>query len=157
MHRSRWLPLVLFTTLVLLIQPQPTHAAITWTGNIDPADPTTWTSSTYGYVGKTADGTLTVDDDSDLLSRYGYLGYDPGVTGEVTITGVGSTWNNGWELCVGDQGSGIVNIANGGEIVVDNNTYVARGASSTGTINFGAGGGSLTQNRCMHHQPNLQA
>ena len=40
--------------------PWSAHAAISTTGNVDPADPTTWTSSTTGRVGNTADGTLSV-------------------------------------------------------------------------------------------------
>ena len=103
----------LLTTFVLATS-VPTHAEITWTGDVDPEDPTTWTSSTNGYVGFTADGTLTVDGGSQLLSIFGNLGRAPGVTGTVVVTGNGSQWNNSKHLHVGDFGSGTLTVENGG-------------------------------------------
>ena len=45
---------------------------------------------------------------------HGYLAYTTGYTGEVTVDGPGSTWNNGSNIKVGYAGDGILNIANGG-------------------------------------------
>ena len=46
--------LVLRVALVLFYfasAAQPVHAAIVATGNVEPAGPSTWTSSTDGYIG----------------------------------------------------------------------------------------------------------
>ena len=43
--------LVLVVCLCLFCVAQPARAGVVWSGDIDPADPTTWTSSTYGYIG----------------------------------------------------------------------------------------------------------
>ena len=50
-------------------------------GNVDPSDPSAWTSSTEAYVGLLHSGTLTADGGSDLLSYDVYIGYMEGVTG----------------------------------------------------------------------------
>jgi len=95
MKRSTFFLLVLFAALCLFGQLETAHATISWTGHVEPANPTTWTASTDGYIGRSANGTLTVDGDSDLLSQNGFLAYVTGVTGQVTVTGAGSTWTNG--------------------------------------------------------------
>ncbi len=178
--------------------PLPTLcAAITTTGIVDPADPIAWTSSTDGYIGSSADGSLVVDLGSDLYSRYGYIGFSPGVTGhvtidgsgstwtnrtveshlyigssgngtldiiggaavsntvgeigynagstgEVTVDGDGSTWTNNGDLYVGHAGSGTLNISGGAAVSVAGTTFVAYETGSTGSIEFGSGGGTLT-------------
>ncbi len=144
MKRSSIIPLMLFAALGLLGQPKTAHAAITWTGDIDPSDPTTWTSSITGYIGKTADGTLEVNGGSGLASRSGYIAYNPGVTGQVTVTGATSTWTNSYRLYVGVEGDATLTIGDGAAVTVDDKTHVALTASSTGTIVFGPGGGTLT-------------
>ncbi len=117
-----------------LIGPLPLAlAAVTAdvTGNVDPTDPSTWTSSTKGYIGKTSDGTLTITSGT-LLSSYGYLGYNSGVAGVVNVSNSGLQWTNSYNLFVGNSGSGTLNIANGG--VVSNSTgYLGFNSGSTGT------------------------
>jgi len=70
------------------------RAGITWSGDVDPANPATWTIDTYGYIGKNAYGTVKVNAGSDLLSGYVSLAYNSGSTGKVTVDGPGSTWTN---------------------------------------------------------------
>ncbi|HBO44725.1 MAG TPA: hypothetical protein DD670_12510 [Planctomycetaceae bacterium] len=194
MNRFRLFLAVFFASLALLGRLDATVAAITWTGSISPADPNAWTSSTLGYVGETANGTLAVSGGSDLLSdrvsiasahstvgqvtvngtgstwtnggylnvgRYGngtlnitnggfvrsdwnYIGSEFGSIGSVTVTGAGSTWTSNGLVCVGFQGRGTLNISNGGSVAVAGTTRVAHLESSTGTIDFGSGGGTLT-------------
>jgi len=205
MKWSRWLlaPLVAFG---LLGQVAPACAGITWWGDLDPSNPGNW-KNTYVdvYIGKTADGKLVVDDESEIYSQSSYLGYDSGVTGQVVISGAGSLWmlggiypslhvgyngngtlaitnggsvscgdghigflpnsvgkvtvsgagwtssgthmNSTWTvhngLNVGDQGTGTLAISNGGVVSVGKATYVGYLPSSTGTIAFGSGGGTL--------------
>ncbi|WP_146443411.1 hypothetical protein [Botrimarina colliarenosi] len=83
-----WLLVALWSVL----GPASALAAITSSGDIEPGDPATWTSSTQSYVGKTSDGTITVDGGSDLKSGAGYLGYSPSSMGEATVSGTGSQW-----------------------------------------------------------------
>ena len=89
------------------------RAAFTPTGNVEPSGPATWTSSTRGYIGNTASGTLTVNGGSNLLSSYGEIGYDKNGRGVVNVSGSGSTWSSG-QFDVGYFGSGTLSISNGG-------------------------------------------
>jgi T5SS/PEP-CTERM-associated repeat protein len=107
------------------------RAAITPDGDVSPSDPSTWTSSTYGYIGKTAAGTLTVNGGGDLLSYRGYIGYDNAGTGLVVVDGTDSTWSNSDYFFVGYNRTGTLSITNGGFVsTVDGiigNTYHATG------------------------------
>ena len=67
--------------------PSTVRAAFIATGNVSPANPATWTSSTNGYIGNTSDGNLTVNLNSHLYSWYGCIGNASGVSGGVTIDG----------------------------------------------------------------------
>lgn len=132
--------LVLFPVVALVASVfEQARGNISWTGDIDPADPTTWTSGTVGYIGKTFDGSLTVDADSDLLSRSGYLGHEHGSTGQVTVEGTGSTWTNTVALVVGNDGNGRLNIIGGGDVRVGKRTLVTLSANSSGEIHFDEG------------------
>lgn len=133
MKRSTLLPVILLAVISLAVQPPLARAGISYTGDIDPADPNTWTSSTTGYVGKTANGTLTVDYDSDLLSKGGYIGTNSSGTGTVTVNGAGSTWTNSSVLHVGRYGNGTLNITNGGTV---SNTigFIGEYYGSTGVV-----------------------
>ncbi len=108
--------LALALGLLLLCFAQPSHAAITTTGDVDPANPSDWTSYTAGYIGETGDGTLDVNDGSDINGRYGYIGKDSGSTGAVTVDGNGSTWTNSRSLYVGSSGNGTLDITSGGMV-----------------------------------------
>ena len=77
-------------------------------------------------------------------STDGYIGYYAGSKGTATVDGTGSTWTNSGGLDVGYSGGGTLNITNGGAVLVAGTTYVGFDVGSTGTINFGANGGTLT-------------
>ena len=76
--------LIVVVYLCLCCFAQPVRAAISWSGSVQPDDPTTWTSGTNGYIGKTGSGTLNITGGSDVLDRIGYIGYRSYATGEVT-------------------------------------------------------------------------
>jgi T5SS/PEP-CTERM-associated repeat protein len=116
---------------------------MTASGDVDPADPADWGDSTRAYVGKTAEGSVTVDDDSDMVSREGYLGDQSGSTGLVTVSGTGSTWTNSSLLTVGGRGSGRLDISNGGAV---SNTlcYVGYDSDSTGAVTVSGAGSTWT-------------
>jgi fibronectin-binding autotransporter adhesin len=109
-------------------------AAITWSGDVNPLAPHTWISSTTGYIGKSSAGILEVNGGCGLLSFYGYLGYDSGSTGTVTVTGAGSKWTNSGRLYVGYSGSGTLTVADGGAVTAGTIYASLSNLSGNGTI-----------------------
>jgi T5SS/PEP-CTERM-associated repeat protein len=101
----------------------------------------TWDSWMELEVGYFGDGTLNITNGGAVSNGDGSIGCYPGSTGVVTVDGSGSTWTNGCRLCVG---RGTLNITNGGTVTVAYMTLVTRREGSTGTIDFGDGGGTLT-------------
>ena len=53
------------------------------------------------YVGESGSGTLSITG-GGLVSNaeIGYVGYNSGSTGRVTVTGAGSTWNSSSDLYI---------------------------------------------------------
>ncbi len=145
MQFSRLLPPVFFVTLNLAVSFPTARAAITATGDVEPADPTTWNGSTSGYVGKTSNGTLTIDYGSSMQSGYGYIGYNSGVSGEATIDGNGSTWTSG-NLSVGYYGSGTLSISGGAAAVSNGETDIGWFSGSTGEATVDGIGSTWTSN-----------
>ena len=98
-------------------------------------------------VGFDGNGTLNITNGGSVTSSCGYIGFGSGSTGSVTVSGVGSVWNNfgsAYPLAVGLNGNGTLNIANGGSVSAPGGTYVGYKDTSSGTVNFGPGGGTLT-------------
>lgn len=113
-----------------LISVPAAQAALTYSGNLSPVDPATWTSGTRVYIGYTADGSLALDNGSTLVTSYGYLGNNAGVNGIATITGAGSSWTGSGNRFIGYNGNGALYISNGGTI--SNATgFVGYNATST--------------------------
>ena len=108
--------LIILSTLFLFFHATPIYAVITASGNVNPADPSTWTSSTTAYIGQTTNGTVMADSGSNILSRDGYIAYSSGCTGTVTVDGDGSTWTNGSNIKVGYNGNAKLNITGGGAV-----------------------------------------
>ena len=141
------------STFLSLVAPlSSARAAFTTWGNVDPSNPSTWTSSTYGYVGETSAGTLTVDSGS-LLSSYAYLGYGGSATGVVNISGTNSKWTNSNCLYIGDSGSGTLNITNGGS-VSNSSTFsyssIGNSSGSTGTVTVDGACSTWTNGWCLY-------
>ncbi|MBN1853128.1 MAG: hypothetical protein JW829_10410 [Pirellulales bacterium] len=132
-------------TTILITTASIARADITWSGDLDPADPTTWTSDTVGCVGNIADGTLTIDGDSDLLTRQGEIGDKAGVTGEVNVDGTGSTWTSSRRISVGGHGSGTLAITNGGA-VSSCDSLISIFGESTGEVTVDDSGSTWTNN-----------
>lgn len=100
-----------------------------------------------GYWGA-AGGTLSITGGGSVSNNYGYIGH-AGSTGTVTVDGAASSWVNRYDLCVGDDtdgngGVGTLAITHGAAVSVGGATYVGWGNGSTGGIQFGANGGTLT-------------
>ena len=148
-RRAYWNRMTLLQTVAalvcclgLLLCASPARAGVTWTGDVVPADPTTWTSSTSGTIGDTGIGTVDVTGGSAIISRRGIIGYLAGSSGTVTVDGAGSTWTNSGtydDFHVGSwEGTGVLNITNGGLVTTETEVEVSRGASD-GTIQFDGG------------------
>jgi T5SS/PEP-CTERM-associated repeat protein len=116
---------------------------VTFTGNISPALP--WDTYTNGYVGNTANGTLTVNPGAALSSYSCEIGFNNGVTGQVTVAGPNATWTNIDQIQVGSTpagytGVGVLNVQSGGK-VTNGRAYIGDQSSATVT-----GAGSMWTN-----------
>jgi fibronectin-binding autotransporter adhesin len=99
-----------------------------------------WTNSGSLYVGYYGQGTLNITSGGSVSATNSYLGYSGSASDTATVDGAGSTWTNSDNLYVGNNGgSGKLNILNGGAVSAGS-TYLYSG----GTVDFGAGGGTLT-------------
>ncbi|WP_455710443.1 autotransporter family protein [Rhizobium ruizarguesonis] len=87
-------------------------------------------------------GALTIQNGSRLTSTsIARLAIVAGSSGTVTVTGPGSQWNiPAFTFYVGFQGTGTLNIENGGQVTTGSNTILGGGAASSGTLNIGSGG-----------------
>ena len=94
-------------------------------------------------VGASGDGRLFVESGADLTQAANVIiGQDGGRTGEVLVTGAGSTLTTQW-LAVGDSGTGTLAIENGADVTarwID----VGYGAGSEGTLTVTGSGSTLT-------------
>jgi T5SS/PEP-CTERM-associated repeat protein len=98
-------------------------------------------------VGESGIGTLTIQNEAVVASDRGLLGVNEGpgyrASGNVLVTGTGSTWNIDEALIVGVEGTGTLSILNGGTIssgfgfVSGNSIATVDGAGSAWTINGG--------------------
>ena len=145
-HSFAWI----LVSLLSLALAAPLQADITPSGDVDPTYHSWWTGggddSTNAYIGKTAAGSVTVNLDSDLISWKGYIGYDSGSTGEVTVDGSGSTWTIGGRrnhMYVGYYGQGTLNITNGGA-VSNYRGYIGLYSGSTGVVTVDGSGSTWT-------------
>ena len=82
-------------------------------------------------IGDTGAGTLIIENGAIVSNTDGYIGFGSGSTGEVTVSGTGSTWTNNGRLYVGQQGNGILRITDGG-IVTSTTGIVGGSVGSTG-------------------------
>jgi len=112
------------------------QAAITSTGDVSPADTSTWTSTTTPIIGGTASGSLAINGGSVLNSDYALIGNSVTGNGTVTVDSAGTTWN-ARALGVGMAGgTGILSITNGGRVASTNteSSVVIGENRGTGTI-----------------------
>ena len=85
-----------------------------------------WTNNGTLYVGGSGSGMLNIAAGGQVSNTStASLGYSSGSTGIAYITGAGSTWANSGDLYVGFQGSGTLNVADGGAVTVGGTLYAA--------------------------------
>jgi T5SS/PEP-CTERM-associated repeat protein len=118
-------------------------------GDTDPSDPTGITSADDLQIGRTGTGALTIQDGGTLTNRQGSVGSDIGGNGTVIVSGRdgagnASTWTNTDFLTVGGQGTGTLDILDGG-VVTDSGGFVGDAAGGTGSVTV-SGHGSWWNN-----------
>jgi len=84
-------------------------------------------------VGKNGTGALSVESGGVVSNTDGYIGSSITSTGEVTVSGSNSQWNNSDELRVGVSGSGILSVEAGGR-VSSSGGYIGTEPDSTGEV-----------------------
>ncbi len=76
-----------------------------------------WNNSNWLAVGYAGTGTLNVEAGGVVSNvLVGYIGGLSGSTGDATVTGVGSQWNNSGGMYVGLNGNGTLNVESGGKV-----------------------------------------
>ena len=93
-----------------------------------------------GYGGT---GTVSIYDGSVIQSNGGYIGYQSGSSGTVTVDSAGSTWTNNSDLTVGYYGNGTLAITSGGT-ASSSNSYIGRAYDSTGHVSVDGIGSTWT-------------
>ena len=84
-------------------------------------------SGNFLTVGNSGTGTLTIENGGAVINDgaaldgtrpYARIGFNAGSSGVVNVNGEGSTWTTGDQLILGGEGTGILNIAGGGSVIV---------------------------------------
>ena len=136
-RRALWLAC---TALTALAAPTAAQAQTAWDGSSS----TDWFDATNWSAGVPTGGTSvtmdTVSPNPTVISGgaaqsfLGLIGNAPASTGQVTVTGAGSSWTNVNTLWIGQAANGTLNIQNGGTVT-----------TATGSIgNLGGGVGTVT-------------
>ena len=100
-----------------------------------------WNSSGFNtmsadfVIGDAGHGVLNIRQGAHVVNDYafGVVGENPGAIGEVLVDGAGSQWLIGRDLYVGDDGTGVLSIVNGG-VVTNAGTRIGDGATGVGTV-----------------------
>jgi T5SS/PEP-CTERM-associated repeat protein len=94
-----------------------------------------------GTINVTNAGGVTVAEDTRL-------GLNSGSTGNISVSGPGTTWTNSDELEIGSFGTGALNITNGG-IVASDEGYIGNGLDATGTVTVDGTGSRWTYSTAL--------
>ncbi len=94
--------------------------------NVDGAG-SSWVSAGQIGVGRDGTGVMSVTNGGAVIcGTSGYIGFGTKGSGSVTIDGVGSRWQVGQFMEVGDDGPGTLCISNGGLVTVGRSTIINR-------------------------------
>ncbi|HQY87501.1 MAG TPA: hypothetical protein PK402_02510, partial [Tepidisphaeraceae bacterium] len=123
------------------------NAAVTLTGDTNPTNPASINSSTNLIVGQNSLGTMTVNGGSSISTANGFLGYDVGADGQVTLNGSSSSWINSNALMVARQegSSGTLSVSHGA-LVSTSGLLLDAGLFSTAIATFDGEGTLLASN-----------
>jgi uncharacterized repeat protein (TIGR01451 family) len=111
-----------------------------------------WNHAYELYVGY-GTGTLAVSNGASVHDVYGYLGFFPESPGHsrgtATIDGAGSIWTNDASLHIGDGGTGVITLSNGGALV-NGEGDLGFNFGSDGTATVTGAGSSWTTNGFLY-------
>ncbi|HEX2474771.1 MAG TPA: hypothetical protein VHK01_08500, partial [Lacipirellulaceae bacterium] len=91
-------------------------------------------------VGNAGNGTLNVTAAGFVKNTAGMIADDAGSTGQVTVSGPGSTWDSSADVHVGNAGDGTLDISGGGTVFTGGNAYLGRQTDSAGTATVSGSG-----------------
>lgn len=98
-----------------------------------------------GFDGNVAvdGGRLSITDGGSVSNYRGFIGSSAGQTGEIIVSGPGSTWTNTNHIYVGDSGTGTLTIENGATVSnVDGS--IGLNAGGTGIVTVSGAGSTWT-------------
>jgi len=119
---------------IAVLGPGDAHAAITTTGQVDPADPNLWTMSMSAVVGKSADGTLLVNSGSAVTTRLLRLAHERGIYSEAIFDGSDTTLRTVSTIEVGSAGSGSLIVRNGAIVSNGLDLTIGLGSLAEGVV-----------------------
>ncbi|MBJ7499628.1 MAG: autotransporter-associated beta strand repeat-containing protein [Sphingopyxis sp.] len=98
------------------------QGTVTVSGQGATGNASTWTGASDIVIGEFGNGTLNITAGGQVGNQSGWIGSNAGAQGIVNVSGVGtngvaSTWTNNADLFVGYDGSGTLNITDGGKVV----------------------------------------
>lgn len=129
----------------LLIPAVHAQVKITSTVTVPTDRSSPWDIGNDLYVGFIfTDGTLNIQSGSAVTSTYGYIGY--AANGTVNVNGAGSTWTNLNELRLGNYYSSIgqLNLTGGASASADSTVFGTASSSAQGNISIDGAGSSFT-------------
>ena len=77
---------------------------------------------------------MTISNGANLATADDHIGFQPGSTASVTVTGAGTLWNENGQQIVGDHGTGSLTIANGAIVNVANGVFIGNNAGGVGSV-----------------------
>ena len=96
-------------------------------------------------MGSSGTGTLSISGGGRVSSSGAYISRSfLRSAGVVSVDGPGSAWVINGPLYIGNTASGTLSITNGASVSATGDTWVGTNTGSSGLINFGANGGTLT-------------
>ena len=102
-------------------------------------DGSTWDFG-QGLLGCYGDSVLKITNGGTVQSFSAIVARHSGSTSSVLVDGIGSTWESGFELFIGDAGSGILEITGGGLVVNDMSFEIDSDNDGDSFVNMATGG-----------------
>jgi outer membrane autotransporter protein len=97
-------------------------------------------------IGNTGKGTMTISGGSTVTADDFIVGNAADSDGTTTVTGSGSSLSLSVELNVGLEGTGTLNVNNGGNVVVTDDVRIGDKATGAGTVNIDGASSKITSN-----------
>ncbi|CAL60796.1 conserved hypothetical protein; putative Outer membrane autotransporter barrel domain [Herminiimonas arsenicoxydans] len=111
-------------------------AQVAVSGDVTPSSVATpiWNIGAPLSVGRDGIGTLAITTGGEVSNTGGYIGYNAGSKGTVTVAGPNAIWKNIDSLLIGFMGTGTLEIKDGGKVTNRFTGYIGANATGTGTV-----------------------